>query len=178
MAVAGNETTRNATSHGLWALIEHPDQFDLLKSDTEGLIDTAVDEIVRFASPVLHFRRTATQDTEINGQKISAGDKVVMWHVSANRDDSEFENPFSLDIRRSPNNHVGFGGGGPHFCLGANLARLELKIIFEELCRRMPDVSLDGQPSRLRSNFINGVKHMPISFTPGDKVNPEPNFDN
>ena len=178
MAVAGNETTRNATSHGLWALIEHPDQFDLLKSDTEGMIDTAVDEIVRFASHVLHFRRTATQDTEINGQKINAGDKVVMWHVSANRDDSEFENPFSLDVQRSPNNHVGFGGGGPHFCLGANLAKLELKIIFEELCRSMPDVSLAGQPSRLRSNFINGVKHMPISFTPGDKVHPEPNFDN
>ena len=101
MAVAGNETTRNATSHGLWALIEHPDQFDLLKSDTEGLIDTAVDEIVRFASPVLHFRRTATQDTEINGQKIKAGEKVVMWHVSAYRDDSEFENPISLDVQLS-----------------------------------------------------------------------------
>ena len=126
MAVAGNETTRNATSQGLWALIEHPDQFDLLKSNTADLIDTAVDEIVRYASPVLHFRRTATRDTEINGQKINAGEKVVMWHISANRDESEFENPFSLDVKRSPNNHVGFGGGGPHYCLGANLARLEL----------------------------------------------------
>ena len=178
MAVAGNETTRNATSQGLWALIENPDQFELLKSNTAGLIDTAVDEIVRFASPVLHFRRTATQDIEINGQKINAGDKVVMWHISANRDELEFENPFSLDVRRSPNNHVGFGGGGPHYCLGANLAKLELRIIFEEICKRMPDISLDGEPSRLRSNFINGVKHMPVSFTPGEKVNPEPNFDN
>ena len=178
MSVAGNETTRNATSQGLWALLEHPDQFDLLKSNIADLIDTTVDEIVRYASPVMHFRRTASQETEIHGQKINKGDKIVMWHVSANRDETEFENPFKLDISRSPNNHVGFGGGGPHYCLGANLARMELRIIFEEVCKRMPDISLDGSPSRLRSNFINGVKHMPVVFPQGERVDPGPIFEN
>tara|TARA_B110000438_G_scaffold299547_1_gene349942 strand:- start:784 stop:1986 length:1203 start_codon:yes stop_codon:yes gene_type:complete len=172
MSVAGNETTRNATSQGLWGLLDHPKQFDLLKENRSELMDTAVDEIVRYASPVMHFRRTASSDTEIAGQKIRKGEKVVMWHISANRDDSEFRDPFSLDISRSPNNHVGFGGGGPHFCLGANLAKMELRIIFDEICRRMPDIALTEEPSRLRSNFINGVKHMPVSFTPSEKVRP------
>ena len=108
---------------------------------------------------------------------INKGDKIVMWHVSANRDETEFENPFKLDISLSPNNHVGFGGGGPHYCLGANLARMELRIIFEEVCKRMPDISLDGSPSRLRSNFINGVKHMPVVFPQGERVDPGPIFE-
>ena len=174
LSVAGNETTRNATSHGLWQLMTNPDQFERLKADRDGLMDTAVDEIVRYASPVLHFRRTVTADTEIGGRPVTAGDKVVMWHVSANRDEDQFEDPDRFDVSRSPNHHVGFGGGGPHFCLGANLARMELRLVFDEVCRRLPDVTPTGEPARLRSNFINGIKHLPVRFTPGNRVDPGP----
>ena len=174
LSVAGNETTRNATSHGLWQLMTNRDQFERLKANSDGLMDTAVDEIVRYSSPVLHFRRTATADTEIGGRPVAAGDKVVMWHVSANRDEDQYEKPEHFDVSSSPNHHVCFGGGGPHFCLGANLARMELRLIFDEVCRRLPDIEPTAEPARLRSNFINGIKHLPVRFTPGEKVNPGP----
>jgi len=174
LAVAGNETTRNATAHGMWALMSNPDQFELLKENRQELLPTAVDEIVRYGSPVMHFRRTATEDTEIGGQPIRKGDKVVMWHISANRDEREFVDPDRFDVTRSPNHHVGFGGGGAHFCLGANLARMELNLVFDEICRRLPDIRATGEPDRLRSNFIAGIKHLPVAFTPGERVNPGP----
>jgi len=169
LTVAGNETTRNSTSWGMLALMQHPEQYRALRDDPSGL-DTAVEEILRWASPVYHFRRTATIDTEVHGQAIAAGDKVVIWHISANRDESVFKDPFTFDITRSPNEHVAFGGGGPHFCLGANLARAELKIIFQELLERVPDMRLAGHPQILRSNFIGGVKHLPVTFTPGHRL--------
>jgi len=170
LAVAGNETTRNATAHGMYALLTHPEQFELLKSDPDALMDNAVEEVLRWASPVLHFRRTATTDTEIRGQKIAAGDRVVIWHISANRDEEVWDNPFTFDITRSPNPHVAFGGGGSHFCLGANLARMELKLILTELVTRLPDMQLAGEPQRLLSNFIGGIKHMPVKWTPGSRA--------
>jgi cholest-4-en-3-one 26-monooxygenase len=165
LAVAGNETTRNATAHGMKALIDHPEQFDKLKADPS-LLPSAIEEVLRWATPVLHFRRTALEDYELGGKQIRAGDKVVMWHISANRDETVFDDPFRFDIERSPNDHIAFGGGGPHFCLGANLARMELRLIFDELVRRLPDLALDGEVEYLRSNFIGGIKHMPVRFTP------------
>jgi cytochrome P450 len=165
LAIGGNETTRNLISHGVLALAEHPDQRQRLLDDMN-LLPSAVEEMLRYASPVMHFRRTARVDTELAGQAIREGDKVLFWHVSANRDETVFEDPMRFDIGRSPNNHIAFGGGGPHFCLGANLARLEIRVMFTELLRRMPDFELAGPVSRLRSNFINGIKHLPISFTP------------
>jgi cholest-4-en-3-one 26-monooxygenase len=173
LTVAGNETTRNSTSWGMLALMQHPEQYRALLEDPSRL-DTAVEEILRWASPVYHFRRTASVDSEVHGQPIAAGDKVVMWHISANRDEAVFKDPFTFDISRSPNEHVAFGGGGPHFCLGANLARAELKIIFQELLDRIPEMRLAGQPQILRSNFIGGVKHLPVTFTPGRRVAPAP----
>ncbi len=170
LAVAGNETTRNATAHGMYALLTHPDQFELLKRDPEARIDDAVEEVLRWASPVLHFRRTATVDTEIRGRQIAAGDRVVIWHISANRDEEVWDDPFVFDITRNPNPHVAFGGGGSHFCLGANLARMELKLILTELVTRLPDMQLAGEPERLLSNFIGGIKHMPVKWTPGERV--------
>jgi cholest-4-en-3-one 26-monooxygenase len=163
LAVAGNETTRNATAHGMKALIDHPDQFDKLKADPE-LLPGAIEEILRWATPVMYFRRTALEDYEVGGTLIKAGDKVVMWHISANRDETVFDQPFEFDIERSPNEHIAFGGGGPHFCLGANLARMELRLIFDEITRRLPDMALDGDVEYLRSNFIGGIKHMPVSW--------------
>jgi cytochrome P450 len=168
LAVAGNETTRNGISHGMLTLIEHPAQRQRLLDDPT-LLDSAVEEMLRWATPVMHFRRTATEDTEIGGQKIAAGERVVMWHISANRDEAVFDDPFTFDITRGPNPHlmhVAFGGGGPHFCLGANLARSEMRIMFDELLRRLPDMELASPPARLRSNFINGIKRMPVTFTP------------
>lgn len=165
LAVAGNETTRNLISHGVLALAEHPDERRRLLDDPS-LLPGAIEEMLRYASPVMHFRRTARQDTEIAGQKIREGDKVVFWHISANRDETVFEDPMRFDVGRSPNEHVAFGGGGPHFCLGANLARMEIKVMFTELLRRMPDFEVAGPVARLRSNFINGIKHLPISFEP------------
>jgi cholest-4-en-3-one 26-monooxygenase len=170
LAVAGNETTRNATAHGMYALMTNPEQFELLRSDPEGRIDDAVEEVLRWGSPVLHFRRTATVDTEIRGRQIKAGDRVVIWHISANRDEEVWDDPFVFDITRNPNPHVAFGGGGSHFCLGANLARMELKLILTELVTRMPDMQLAGEPQRLLSNFIGGIKHMPVKWTPGPRV--------
>jgi cholest-4-en-3-one 26-monooxygenase len=168
LAVAGNETTRNAISHGMLALIENPDQWQVLVDDPTAM-DCAVEEILRWATPVMYFRRTATADTALGGQHLAEGDAVVMWHMSANRDETVFDEPFRFDVRRDPNDHtlhVAFGGGGPHFCLGANLARAEIQVMFRELVPRLADVELEGPVRRLRSNFINGIKEMPIRFTP------------
>jgi len=166
LVAAGNETTRNAISHGMYALTTHPDQRQILADDFEAVIPTAVDEIVRWATPVIHFRRTATEDTELGGQPIKAGDKVVMWFNSANRDELVFPDPYRFDVRRTPNEHVGFGAGGPHFCLGANLARREITVMFRELFRRLPDIEVTGEPDSLQSTFIHGIKRMPCRFTP------------
>jgi cholest-4-en-3-one 26-monooxygenase len=165
LTVAGNETTRNAASGGMLAFFEHPDQWRRLLDDP-GLVPTAAEEIVRWVSPVNLFRRTATCDTEIGGQAIAEGDKVVVFYASANRDEAVFADPDIFDIGRDPNPHVGFGGGGPHFCLGRHLAALELRVLLQTLAERMPDIELDGEASRLRSNFLNGIKHMPVRFTP------------
>lgn len=168
LTVAGNETTRNATAAGMRALFEHPDQLETFRADVSAGADlsTAIDEILRWATPVMHFRRTATVDTEVRGQRIAAGDKVLIWHVSANRDEEVFEDPFRFDLQRRPNEHVAFGGGGAHYCLGANLARLELTIMFGEIFGRLPDIAPSGPAEVLRSNFIGGVKHLPVTFTP------------
>jgi cytochrome P450 len=170
LAVAGNETTRNAISHGMKALCDHPDQRRIWAADFEGVAPTAVDEIVRWATPVIHFRRTATQDTEIRGVRIAAGQKVVMWYCSGNRDEDVFERPYAFDVRRSPNEHVGFGGPGPHYCLGAHLARREITMMFREIFRRLPDLEIPAPPQKLFSFFIHGIKHMPCRFTPGRRA--------
>jgi cholest-4-en-3-one 26-monooxygenase len=172
LTVAGNETTRNATAHGVHALLTHPEQLVALRDDIDGMMPAAVDEILRWGSPVLHFRRTATADSELRGREIKAGDKVVMWHISANRDEEVFADPFTFDITRSPNPHVAFGGGGPHYCLGANLARMELRLILTEILTRVPDLQLAGEPEYLVSNFIGGIKHLPVTWTPGVRVDP------
>jgi cholest-4-en-3-one 26-monooxygenase len=164
LTVAGNETTRNAASGGMLAFFEHPGQWQRLLADP-ALIPTAAEEIVRWVSPVNLFRRTATRDTEIGGQVIAAGDKVIVFYASGNRDERVFATPQEFDIARDPNPHVGFGGGGPHFCLGRHLAALELRVLLQTLAERMPDIELDGEVSRLRSNFLNGIKHMPVRFT-------------
>ena len=161
LAVAGNETTRNLISHGTLLLIENPDERRRLAGHPE-LLDTAIEEMLRCASPVMHFRRTATKDTVLSGRDVSEGDKVVFWHISANRDEDVFDDPMRFDVGRTPNDHVAFGGGGAHFCLGANLARMEIKVMFTEMMRVMPELELTGPVSRLRSNFINGIKHLPV----------------
>ncbi len=169
LTVAGNETTRNAACGGMLTFFEHPDQWARLSADP-GLARSAAEEIVRLVSPVNLFRRTARRATAIRGQPIAEGDKVVVFYSSANRDESVFTDPFTFDIGRSPNPHVGFGGGGPHFCLGRHLAALELRVLFTTLADRMPDIELAGQPRRLRSNFINGIKEMPVRFTPSQPL--------
>jgi cholest-4-en-3-one 26-monooxygenase len=169
LIVAGNETTRNLMSGAMTAFFEHPDQWELLRQHRE-LLPNAVEEMLRFVTPVMHFRRTATQDVELGGQQIKEGDKVVFWHTSANRDERAFENPDTFDVTRSPNNHIAFGGGGPHFCLGANLAKMEITVMFDRLLERLPDMRLDGEVQRLQSNFINGTKHIPIAFEPSAPI--------
>ena len=161
LMIAGNETTRHTISHGMQALIEHPDQMQRLRDDPS-LIPTAVEEILRWATPVMHFRRTAAHDTELRGQRIREGEKVVTWYISANRDDDQFPDPYRFDVTRRPNEHVTFGPGGPHFCLGAHLAKLETRILFEELLPRLKSIELVGAVERMRSNFVNGIKHMPV----------------
>ena len=162
LVVAGNETTRNATSGGLLALIENPEQFRRLKSDPT-LIKSAVEEIVRWTSPVIQFARTAASDTSVRGQKIRAGESVCLFYPSASRDEDVFDEPFKFDIGRNPNPHLSFGIG-EHFCLGSNLARLELAVIFRELAKRLEHAELAGPVERLRSSFVGGVKHMPIRY--------------
>lgn len=165
LIIAGNETTRNATSGGMLAMMQNPDQRQKLIDDPSR-IPVAVEEVVRWTSPVMHFERVATKDTEIGGQKIREGDEVTLWYPSANRDEEIFgPTAGRFDVTRKPNEHIAFGKG-EHFCLGANLARLELRVMFEELLRRTPDMEPTGEPDRLRSNFIGGIKRMPVRFTP------------
>ncbi len=166
LVVAGNETTRNAISHGLLALTEHPDQRAAWEADFEAVAPTAVEEIVRWATPVIWMRRTVTEDTVLAGEELHPGDKVILFYNSANRDEDVFADPFTFDLRREPNPHLGFGAAGPHFCLGAHLARREITVMFRELFNRLPDIAATGEPSRLLSNFINGIKHLDCEFTP------------
>jgi cytochrome P450 len=162
--VAGNETTRNAISHALLLLTEHPDQRELLLGDLEGRLPGAVDEIVRFVSPVIYMRRSMTRDCTLNGNDYREGDKAVLFYWSANRDETVFTDPAEFDITRTPNPHVGFGAAGPHFCLGAHLARREITVMLRELLGRIPEVSAAGPPDRLLSSFINGIKRLPCAF--------------
>ncbi|MGK5555501.1 cytochrome P450 [Actinomadura kijaniata] len=164
LVVAGNETTRNAMSHGLKLLTDHPGQRELLLGDFDRYIPGAVEEIVRMATPVIQFRRTLTRDHEMNGHRYREGDKVLLFYNSANRDEEVFANAGAFDITRSPNPHVGFGGPGPHFCLGANLARREITVMFRELFTRLPGIRSAGRPDYLFSNFINGIKHLPFTY--------------
>ena len=166
LVVAGNETTRNAISHALWLLTEFGDQRALLTEDFEGRIGGAVEEIVRCASPVMFMRRTLTRDYTMGGHDYVAGDKAVLFYWAANRDESVFRSATRFDILRSPNPHVGFGGPGPHFCLGAHLARREITVMLRELLQRVPDIRASGEPDRLLSAFINGIKRMPCEFGP------------
>ena len=164
LVVAGNETTRTALSHALMLLTEFPEQRALLLADLEGRIGGAVEEIVRYASPVLFMRRSLTRDHTMNGQDYREGDKVVLYYYSANRDEAIFTDPERFDITRSPNPHVGFGAPGPHFCLGAHLARRELTVMLRELLTRVPDITA-AEPDRLLSSFVNGIKRLPCQFT-------------
>jgi cytochrome P450 len=166
LVVAGNETTRNAISHGLLALSRYPEEREKWWSDFDGLAPTAVEEIVRWASPVIYMRRTLTRDIELSGVKMAAGDKAALWYNSANRDESKFANPWAFDVARDPNPHLGFGGGGAHFCLGANLARREIRVAFDELRREIPDIVAVEEPARLLSQFIHGIKRLPVAWTP------------
>ncbi|WP_329623737.1 cytochrome P450 [Streptomyces sp. NBC_01255] len=159
LAVAGNETTRNAISHGMHAFLTHPDQWELFKRERPA---TAAEEIVRWGTPVVSFQRTATQDTEIGGQKISAGDRVGLFYSSANNDPEVFTDPERFDITRDPNPHLGFGGGGPHFCLGKSLAIKEIELIFNAIADVLPDLTLVGEPRRLRAAWLNGVKELRV----------------
>lgn len=161
-AVAGNETLRNGIPGGLLCLLEHPDQFELLRT-RPALLDPAVEEMLRFWPPVMDFRRTATRDVTLGGQEIKAGEKVVVYHASANRDGTVFPDPDRFDVTRSPNDHVSFGFG-PHFCLGAHLARTQMRAMLRQVLARMPDVALTGEPVRLTSNFQNGLKHLPVRW--------------
>lgn len=167
LAVAGHETTRTGLSHGVTHLSQHPDERRILLDDLDGVMGSAVEEIVRYAAPVIWMRRTLTRDHVLSGHQFHEGDKVVLYYGSANRDEEVFVDPERFDVRRDPNPHVGFGGPGPHFCLGAHLARREMAVMFRELYSRLPDLDLAGEPVQLRSNFINGIKHLPVSFTPG-----------
>ncbi|TGD85807.1 cytochrome P450 [Mycolicibacterium sp. CH28] len=161
LAVAGNETTRNAMTHGMNAFFDNPDQWELFKRERPA---TTADEIVRWATPVHCFQRTALQDVELSGVTIRKGQRAGLFYSSANYDEDVFESPFQFDILRDPNPHLGFGGNGAHFCIGANLARMEIKLIFNEIADQIPDISKLGEPERLRSGWINGVKELPVSY--------------
>jgi cholest-4-en-3-one 26-monooxygenase len=173
LIVAGNETTRNLMSGAMTAFFDHPEQWEKLRQD-RSLLPSAVEEMLRFVTPVMHFRRTVVADTELGGQQLQEGDKVVFWHISANRDDKVFTDPDQFDVARTPNTHMAFGGGGPHFCLGANLARMEITVMFDRLLDRIPDIRLDGEVQRLQSNFINGTKHIPVAFAPSAPIGGTP----
>lgn len=165
LVVAGNETTRNLINHSMLAMIDHPEQAQRLR-DNPDLWDSGVEEMLRWGSSIHNFRRTATRDTEIRGIPIAEGEKVVIYYASANRDEDVFVEPHRFDVARTPNDHVTFGGGGVHYCLGANLARSEIKATMRQLLTRLPDIELAGEPNRLHSDFVNGIKTMPITFTP------------
>lgn len=164
LVVAGNDTTRYTITHGMWSMINHPQLWKAWQAD-RSLTPTAVEEILRAGSVTMHFRRTATRDVELGGKKISAGDRVVMWYNSANHDEAAFPLPFRYDLGRADNNHAAFGRNGPHLCLGAWLARMEIKVVFEELLARVEAVEATGDPRWLRSNFIAGIKHLPVRVT-------------
>jgi cytochrome P450 len=170
LVVAGNETTRQAIAHGMLALAEHRDQWRRLTDDPALLWSSGADEILRWSSPVLHFRRTATRDVELGGRTVKAGEKVVVWYVSANFDEDVFEDPFRFDVGRTPNAHVTFGGGGPHYCLGAYLAKLEVQVMFDLLLPRLASIELTGRPERMRTNFTNALKRMPVRVTATDRT--------
>jgi cytochrome P450 len=165
LSAAGNETTRNAISHGMVALTRYPEERDKWWSDFDGVAATAVEEIVRWASPVIFMRRNLTHDIEMRGIKMKAGDKVSMWYNSGNRDEAKFDNPWLFDVTRDPNPHIGFGAGGAHFCLGANLARREIRVLFEELHRQIPDIVAVEEPAILHSAFVHGIKRLPVAWT-------------
>ncbi len=164
LAIAGNETTRNLIAHGLLLLLEHSDQMARLRADPS-LLPGAIEEMLRVRAPVMYFRRTATEDTEIGGVSVREGDKVTLWYPSANRDEEVFPDADRFDITRHPNEHLAFGHG-QHFCLGAHLARMEIRVLFEELLQRLPDIKLAGEIRTLRSHFIDGIKSIPVTFTP------------
>jgi cytochrome P450 len=163
LSVAGNDTTRNTISHSMLALSEHPEQRAWLMADFDARIDSAVEEFIRWATPVMTFKRTATQDTELRGVRIAAGEKVVMMYPSGNRDERVFADPNRFELSREPNRHLGFGGRGPHFCLGHMLAKTQLKAIFAELLHRAPELTV-AEPDYLLSNFVHGIKRMPCSI--------------
>lgn len=163
LVVAGNETTRNLINHSLLALVDHPEQAERLRREPE-LWDSAVEEMLRWGSSIHNFRRTVTTDTELHGVELSAGDKVVMYYASANRDESVFDSPHTFDVARTPNDHVTFGGGGVHYCLGASLARAEIKATMRQVVERLPGIQLAGPPERLASDFVNGIKRMPVTW--------------
>jgi cytochrome P450 len=163
LSVAGNDTTRHTTSHAIRALTLNPDQRSYLTEDLDARLPDAVEEFVRWASPVMTFRRTTTSEVELHGQTLPIGEKVVLFYPSGNRDERAFDDPWKFDLTRSPNHHLGFGGGGPHYCMGASLARAQLRAIFDEMFRVIPDIEA-GEPELLRSAFIHGVKRMPCTF--------------
>jgi methyl-branched lipid omega-hydroxylase len=165
LSAAGNETTRNAISHGMVALTRYPEERHKWWSDFDGVAATAVEEIVRWASPIIFMRRNLTQDIEMRGIKMKAGDKVSMWYNSGNRDEAKFDNPWRFDVTRDPNPQIGYGAGGAHFCLGANLARREIRVLFEELHRQIPDVVAVEEPAILHSAFVHGIKRLPVAWT-------------
>jgi len=164
---AGGDTTRNLVGGGMQVLFEHPDQRAWLQDDVPGRVDAAMEELLRWTSPVVHMRRTALKDTTIGDQAIKEGDKVVMYYGAANRDPAVFTDPETLDLARTPNEHVAFGGGGPHFCLGAPLARIEIRAMLREILTRLPDIEPAGEATWLPSNFISGPQHLPVTFTAG-----------
>jgi cholest-4-en-3-one 26-monooxygenase len=163
LSVAGNETTRNAITHGMHAFFQHPDQWELFKKERP--LDTAVEEIIRWATPVIQFQRTAMTNYELAGQTIRKGDRVAIYYSAGNRDATALPEPDRFDVTRADNEHIAFGGGGPHFCLGANLARAEIRILFDTVANRMPDITQTGEPRMLRSSFINGIKELPVRYT-------------
>jgi cytochrome P450 len=165
MVVAGNETTRIAIAQGVLAFCEHPEQWDRLRADP-GLLDAATEDVLRWTCPTHFMRRTATADAELGSAAIRPGDKVVLWYVSGNRDETEFADPDAFDIARSPNRHLSFGRGGPHLCIGAHLARLEIRVVLAALARRVAGFELAGQPLRIRSNFTNGLRQLPVRIRP------------
>ncbi len=166
LVVAGNETTRNAISHGLLAMTHHPDQRALWAADPAGIAKTGVDEIVRWGTPVIFMRRTVATDAVLGGEELHEGDKLILFYNSANRDEDVFDDPYRFDVTRDPNPHIGFGAAGPHFCLGAHLARQEIDVMYRRLFERLPDITAVGEPDRLLSPFINGIKHLECEFTP------------